>query len=122
MFIPLPKVELMRTDLSNIFAGIPALLSDELFEIILENDAIRIERIVSRGHITAEGHWYDQAWDEWVLLLQGRAALCYENTTKPAMLNPGDYCLIPAHTRHRVAWTDPDQDTIWLAVHMNKNK
>ena len=112
----------MPINLSNIFAGIPASLPDELFEIILENDAIRIERIVSRGHITAEGHWYDQAWDEWVLLLQGRAALCYENTTKPAMLNPGDYCLIPAHTRHRVAWTDPDQDTIWLAVHMNKNK
>ena len=24
---------------------------------------------------------------------------------------------IPAHRQHRVDWTDPEQDTIWLAVH-----
>ncbi len=31
-------------------------------------------------------------------------------------LRPGDCINIPAHQRHRVEWTDPRQDTIWLAV------
>lgn len=111
----------MSNDVSNIFAGIPASLPDELFESLLKNDVVHIERIVSRGHITTEGHWYDQAWDEWVLLLQGRAILCYEHSSSPVTLIPGDYCLIPAHTRHRVEWTDPERDTIWLAIHLKSN-
>lgn len=111
----------MPIDLSNMFADIPASLPDELIEKILENEALRIERIVSRGHMTTEGQWYDQDWDEWILLLQGRASLCYENTPEPVALKPGDYCLIPAHNRHRVIWTDPDQDTIWLAIHLKNN-
>ncbi len=28
--------------------------------------------------------------------------------------------LIPAGVRHRVAWTDPERPTIWLAVHYGK--
>ncbi|MFP8878842.1 MAG: phosphoribosylaminoimidazole carboxylase, partial [Myxococcota bacterium] len=35
---------------------------------------------------------------------------------RSARLGPGDHLNIPAHTRHRVAWTDPDQATIWLAI------
>ena len=26
-------------------------------------------------------------------------------------------CLIPAHRRHRVEWTDPEAPTVWLALH-----
>jgi len=33
------------------------------------------------------------------------------------VLRPGDWVAIPAHARHRVAWTDPDQPTVWLALH-----
>jgi cupin 2 domain-containing protein len=29
---------------------------------------------------------------------------------------PGDFVNIPAHTKHRVEWTTPDEPTIWLAV------
>jgi len=25
--------------------------------------------------------------------------------------------VIPARCRHRVEWTDPDQETVWLALH-----
>ena len=31
-------------------------------------------------------------------------------------LKNGDYYNIPAHLKHRVAWTQDDVETIWLAV------
>ena len=101
----------------NIFNNIPNELPSELFETILKQGQVHIERIVSRGHTTEEGYWYDQAWDEWVILLQGQAVIAYEDAPSVA-LAAGDYVLIPAHCRHRVSWTDIDGDTIWLAVHV----
>jgi cupin 2 domain-containing protein len=103
---------------SNLFADIPAVLPDELFEEILSRSNVRLERIVSRGHCSPQGFWYDQAWDEWVLVVRGRAGLEIEGRPPVVALGPGDHLLIPAHTRHRVAWTDGRQDTIWLAVHI----
>ena len=31
-------------------------------------------------------------------------------------MKAGDFINIPAHQRHRVEWTTPDEPTIWLAV------
>lgn len=109
----------MSANLSNIFANIPDRLPEERFETLLQNDHVRIERIVSRNHSTPVGHWYDQDWDEWILLLKGQAKLRYKNGTEDVILNPGDYLLIPAHTLHRVEWTDRNSDTIWLAIHLS---
>ena len=103
--------------LKNLFTEFPADLPDELIEVICQSDAVRIERIVSRGHVTAPGEWYDQERDEFVLLVSGAAQLVFERQNEPLHLKPGDYLNIPAHTRHRVAWTDPDQETFWLTVH-----
>jgi cupin 2 domain-containing protein len=33
------------------------------------------------------------------------------------VMRPGDHVQIPAHRRHRVAWTDPEQLTVWVAIH-----
>ena len=77
---------------------------------------LRIERIVSRGHASPDGFWYDQESSEWVLLVAGAARLRFEGE-EPLHLKPGDYVHIPAHRRHRVEWTDPDAATIWLAIH-----
>ncbi|TFH84651.1 cupin, partial [Billgrantia azerbaijanica] len=46
----------------------------------------------------------------------GRAVLAFEQGDDVA-LAPGDHLTIPAHCRHRVKWTDPQQATLWLAVH-----
>jgi cupin 2 domain-containing protein len=103
----------------NLFSEIPADLSGELFEPILAADAVRIERIVSLGHTSAEEFWYDQDESEWVVVLAGAArVICDSPGGEPrtVWLSPGDHLNIPAHTRHRVAWTDPDQATIWLAI------
>jgi cupin 2 domain-containing protein len=103
---------------NNIFAQIPEQLPEELFECIIKQDNIVIERIVSNGHISPVGQWYDQAKDEWVILLQGKATLLFEKDKNLISLAPGDYLLIPAHTRHRVEWTQPDFNTVWLAIHL----
>jgi len=102
----------------NLFADIPEALPEELFQQILNRDDVRIERIVSRGHRSPKGFWYDQDWDEWVLVVRGRAGLEIEGRSAIVVLGPGDHLLIPSHTRHRLAWTDDQGDTIWLAVHI----
>ena len=102
---------------SNLLAGLPPPGRDEIFDEILARPGIRIERIVSHGQVTPADEPYDQAWDEWVLLLAGAARLWLDGGVEVA-LGPGDHLLIPAFTRHRVTWTDPAQPTVWLAVHL----
>lgn len=108
----------MTQQIRNIYGDIPATLSEELFQTVAECDNVRIERIVSDCQATPAGEWYDQGWDEWVILLAGSAGLSFENQSGQQRLQPGDYLLIPANCRHRVEWTDPEQKTVWLAVHI----
>lgn len=99
---------------ANLLQNIPAELPRELIETLASSAHTRIERIVSRGHQSGPDDWYDQTQHEWVLLVQGQARLQFADHS--LHLNPGDHVTIPAHCRHRVDWTPPDQDTIWLAV------
>ena len=87
----------------------------ERFEDLLTRPGVRIERIVSSGQSTAPGEWMEQAWEEWVLLVSGRAGLTLEGGA-PLTLSPGDHLLIPAHCRHRVDFTATP--TVWLAAHL----
>ncbi|MDH5484004.1 MAG: cupin domain-containing protein [Gammaproteobacteria bacterium] len=100
----------------NIFESLPADLDQEIFEQIINTKNIKIERILSRGHTSPETGWYDQAQNEWVMVLKGGAIICFENG-KEIPLAEGDHINIPAHTKHKVSWTKPDTETIWLAVH-----
>lgn len=113
---PLPYSLVM----TNIFAEIPESLPEELLTSLLKRDSVHIERIVSKGHSTPPEQWYDQAWDEWVIVLEGQAILVYEQNLQKLPMTTGDYVLIPAHTKHRVEWTTPDIHTVWLAVHLYK--
>jgi cupin 2 domain-containing protein len=101
----------------NLFADLPGPRADEEFTELLSAPNVQVERIVSQGHASPPGFWYDQDWAEWVLLLAGEAELEFEGEAAPHRLKPGDYLHIPAHARHRVAWTHAQQVTIWLAVH-----
>ncbi len=96
--------------------AIPDPMVDELLETLAVGPYLRLERIVSWGQVTDPGAWYDQAWSEWVLLLQGRAALNVEGSGL-RHLNSGDWILLPAHCRHRVESTSSDPPAVWLAVH-----
>ena len=102
-------------NVSNLFRDLPAELPAELIETLAEAYRIRIERIVSHGHASPEGIWYDQDQHEWVCVLKGAARLRFEDHS--IEMKPGDFINIPAHKKHRVEWTTPNEPTIWLAVH-----
>ena len=103
--------------MDNLFADLSAHLPEELSEVLVQSTAARLERIVSLGHATPAGRWYDQDTNEWVVLLRGAAALRFEDDPEPRVLGPGDYLNIPAHRRHRVEWTAAGEPTVWLALH-----
>lgn len=109
----------MPTQTHNLFGDIPSTVQEELIQILAESGNVRIERIVSDGHTTPQGEWYDQKWDEWVLLVSGGATLLFDGNAAPTTLKPGDHVLIPAHCRHRVEQTDTDKKTVWVAVHFD---
>ena len=100
---------------NNLFSELPATLPTELTNILLQNEKVRIEGILSKGHTSPETGWYDQEENEWVIVLQGSGILTFDDGEE-AFLNPGNFLNIPAHRKHRVTWTQPDEITIWLAV------
>jgi cupin 2 domain-containing protein len=103
---------------ANLFADFPlSPENNEQFTDLLQRPGLRIERIVSSGQCSPPGFWYDQAEGEWVVILQGQATLRFEDTSEPLRMAPGDFIDIAPHRRHRVDWTDPDQLTVWLAIH-----
>ena len=101
----------------SLYAQLPDVMPHEMFEELAQGGSFRLERIVSLGHVTAPGEWYDQDVDEWVVLLAGSARLVFADEIGHRNLKPGDWLLIPAHRRHRVEWTDPTCHTVWLALH-----
>lgn len=102
-------------DAGNIFNTLPAETDTEVFEILHQSGNTKIERILSNGEVTPEDQWYDQAWDEWVMIEQGTGILEFEDGTQRP-LEKGDYMLIPKGKKHRVIFTE--KDTIWLAIHL----
>ena len=100
---------------SNLFDDLPR-SDEEITDVLHAAPGVRLERIVSRGHASPDGFWYDQAEDEWVAVLQGAARIAFADGSPDAELRAGDHLLIPARRRHRVAWTLPGEETIWLAL------
>lgn len=100
----------------NLLHDLPDDLPEELVEVLAETDSVRIERIVSTGHASPEGFWYDQPDREFVVVVKGHARLEFDDG-ESLELEAGGWADIPAHRRHRVAWTTPDEPTVWLATH-----
>jgi hypothetical protein len=71
----------------KLFAWLPsAALPDEVVAELLTTLNLRIERIVSTGQASPPDGWYDQEWDEWVILLRGGARLQFEGEPGGAVL------------------------------------
>lgn len=100
----------------NIFSLPEEPWEEEIFEALIPDRGVLIERVLSCGQSTPPGKWYDQGRDEWVVLLQGQARLAWEDG-RARDLVAGDWLLIPAGDRHRVEWTSTGPPCIWLAVH-----
>jgi cupin 2 domain-containing protein len=113
---PGAKKPLWPADAGNLFSLVEHGPLEHV-EVLVERGGLTIERIVSMGHASAPDFWYDSPRDEWVVLLSGAAALEFEHGEALHEMQPGHYIRIEAHRRHRVAWTHPDQPSVWLAVH-----
>lgn len=96
----------------NLFKLPAQLPEEELVETLLKTPGLRIERIVSTGQTSG---WYNQAETEMVFLLQGLARLEYADGRTLA-LTAGDSVVLPAHQRHRVAYTSAQPPCVWLCV------
>jgi len=100
------------TNTYNLFE-LPSLpLSEELINVLLQTNSVRIERIVSTGQTSG---WYDQDEHEFVALLQGEAELAWEDGTTTKLI-AGDTIIIPQHKRHMVSYTSSQPPCIWLCV------
>ena len=100
----------------NLLRDLPDARAGEVSETILAAPGLRIERIASFGQASPPGFCYDQSEAEFVLVLAGAARLRFADEAEDRALGPGGWVHIAAHRRHRVAWTDPEHPTVWLAV------
>jgi len=100
----------------HLLTDLPPPLPAEAVNLLARGTAARIERIVSHGHGSPPGFWYDQPENEWVLVVQGEALLRFETDDPRLHLTACCYVNIAAHERHRLEWTQPGIDTVWLAV------
>ena len=100
--------------IKNIFDDLPQQLPKEVVQTLISAADVRIERIISHGHASPADFWYDQPQHEWVIVLKGAARLQFED--RMAEMKPGDFINIPAFKKHRVEWTTPDDQTVWLGV------
>ena len=107
----------MTIETKNILTQISGAAGAEEFLTLLEENGVRIQRIVSHASSTPENAWYDQAYPEWVLVLRGHAVLEFEGAER-VELKEGDYLTIAPHARHRV--NETARETIWLVVHLKQ--
>jgi cupin 2 domain-containing protein len=99
----------------NVFANLPKRMDREDFLTLFENSSAKVERIVSHSHSSPPDFWYDQDWDEWVVIMRGSATLEFEGN-QLVELKEGDCMTIAKHVKHRVFRTS--RETVWLAVHV----
>lgn len=92
--------------------------TNEQFEKLLVSKRFLLERIVSFGHPSPEGFWYEQDQNEWVLLIKGSAVIEY-SCGMEQILHEGDCIILPHHVKHRVK--SVSSDAIWLALHYSDN-
>lgn len=106
-----------RSAHGSIFENLPDSTKQEQLEELCGSRSFRIERIVSAGQLSPPGFWFDQTWDEWVLVVQGAAAVRLQDPEETVHLTAGDWLMIEAHRRHRVEATSRQPVTIWVVVH-----
>lgn len=108
------QITLPNIKMANLFDIIDLNHSEEQFEYIIHNENFAVERIVSFGHPSPDGYWYDQPNTEWVALLKGESTIEYQDETTKDM-TAGDHMIIPKGLRHRVK--SVSEDAVWIAIH-----
>ncbi|SAK80687.1 cupin domain-containing protein [Caballeronia ptereochthonis] len=110
----------MLLQTGNLFSFEAKRGGEERIDMLITGQRLNVERIVSMGHASPEGFWYDDSRAEWVVLLSGAAVLEFEEDSTLHDMRPGDYVLIEPHCRHRVASTLAEEQTVWLAIYYER--
>ena len=97
----------------NLLEHIPETSQEEIFQTLIQNEKVKIERIISYGQTTPKDYWYDQDEDEFVMVVEGEAQIKYEDGTLYKLVK-GDTLYIKSHQKHQVTYTS--NPTIWLAL------
>lgn len=94
---------------------------EEYTETMLSGDNWRLERIISRGHVSPEGFWYEQNEDEWGrgAPRRGRNHVGRRNEMHVKKRRKRAYS---AKCRHRVSRTSENPECIWLCFFAAENK
>ena len=86
----------MTVGAGNLFGDVSAASAgQEAFREIFSRPGLKIQRIVSHGQVSPPEFWYDQAWNEWVIVLKGSASLQFEDEPATRALGEGDYVSSP---------------------------
>jgi cupin 2 domain-containing protein len=93
----------------------PKSLVEEEMAVLVSRPGFHVKRIVSTGHTTPVGDWYDQEDAEWVMVVEGEGVVEWEDGSA-SKLTAGSWVFIPPHKKHRVAYTS--DRCVWLAVHV----
>jgi len=93
----------MQPTRGNLFADAAA-GDGEIFTTLYTSAAIRIESIASRAHASPPGFWYDQAGDEWVVVLRGHAALEFDDGSIVALAKSMNLNVIAEGVETRRHW------------------
>ena len=104
----------------NLFSLPESFGPEEDLAVLWERPGARVERIVSSGHCSPPGFWYDQEDDEWVAVLSGTGEVEFAGGRK-VRLGAGGTLLIPAHARHRVSFTSAVPPCVWLCAFVSPN-
>ena len=91
--------------MTNLFDDVPRELPAERIDVLLETPTLRLERLVSTGHATPPGEWYDADRDEWVVVLRGRARLRIEGEAPTARSASAIICCYAPTSA--TAWSGP---------------
>lgn len=102
-------------EINNLFDSLVTESDNEIFDMIVKTNNIKLERISSFGNTTSPGEWYDQDDDEWVFLVKGNANILFKKDNELVKMEAGDHILIPKRIKHRVEYTS--QDALWLTLH-----
>ena len=71
------RLEPRAEDHGNLLAPLPAPGAAEAITVLVAAPGFRVERIVSHGHRSPDGFWYDQPEHEWVTVVTGGAILAF---------------------------------------------
>jgi len=63
----------------NVLENVPDAVKKEVIEELFCDENLSIERITSKGQVSSDNFWYDQKKNEFVIVLQGKGIILFDD-------------------------------------------